>query len=137
MSKDCTAYLLHILDAINIIESYISGLTEDSFRQNRLIQDGVIRNLEIVGEATKKLPRRLRNKYPGIEWKETFAQLYKTGNFVIPVKTGIQYFQVFHRFRVKPGMTNRRVVQRSRKKMAGMRDCVLFFRFLPLVEMSK
>ena len=80
MSKDCTAYLLHILDAINIIESYISGLTEDSFRQNRLIQDGVIRNLEIVGEATKKLPRRLRNKYPGIEWK----------------------------------------------KMAGMRDCVLF-----------
>ena len=70
MSKDYTAYLLHILDAINIIESYIAGLTEDSFRQNRLVQDGVIRNLEIVGEATKKLPKRLRNKYPDIEWKK-------------------------------------------------------------------
>jgi uncharacterized protein with HEPN domain len=70
MSKDYTAYLLHILDAITIIESYIAGLTEDSFKQNRLIQDGVIRNLEIVGEATKKLPKRLRNKYPDIEWKK-------------------------------------------------------------------
>jgi len=70
MSRDYTVYLLHILDAITIIESYVAELTEDSFRQNRLIQDGVIRNLEIIGEATKKLPKRLTNKYPDIEWKK-------------------------------------------------------------------
>jgi len=70
MSRDYTVYLLHILDAITIIESYTAELTEDSFRQNRLIQDGVIRNLEIIGEATKKLPKRLTNKYPDIEWKK-------------------------------------------------------------------
>ena len=70
MSRDYTVYLLHILDAITIIESYAAELTEDSFRQNRLIQDGVIRNLEIIGEATKKLPKRLTNKYPDIEWKK-------------------------------------------------------------------
>jgi len=70
MSRDYTVYLLHILDAITIIESYAAELTEDSFRQNRLIQDGVIRNLEIIGEATKKLPKRLTNRYPDIEWKK-------------------------------------------------------------------
>lgn len=70
MSKYHSVYLLHILDAINMIESYIAGHTEESFRQNRLIQDAVVRNLEIIGEATKKLPRHLRNKYPGIEWKK-------------------------------------------------------------------
>ena len=70
MTRDYTLYLRHILDAITIIESYVAGLTEDSFRQNRLIQDGVIRNLEIIGEATKKLPKRLSKKYPDIEWKK-------------------------------------------------------------------
>jgi hypothetical protein len=43
----------------------------------------------------------------------TFAKLYKTNNFVIPAKAGIQYYQVFPRFRVKPGMTNSGVVRRS------------------------
>jgi uncharacterized protein with HEPN domain len=61
MSRNYTVYFLHILDAITAIESYVAGLTEESFRQNRLIQDGVIRNLEIIGEATKKLPKSMTN----------------------------------------------------------------------------
>jgi hypothetical protein len=44
---------------------------------------------------------------------ETFAKLHKPSNFVIPAKSGIQYYQIFPRFRVKPGMTNKRVIQRS------------------------
>jgi uncharacterized protein with HEPN domain len=70
MSRKYTVYFLHILDAIATIESYVTGLTEESFRQNRLIQDGVIRNLEIIGEATKKLPKSLTNIYPNVEWKK-------------------------------------------------------------------
>jgi uncharacterized protein with HEPN domain len=70
MSRNYTVYFLHILDAITTIESYIAGLTEESFRQNRLIQDAVIRNLEIIGEATKKLPKSLTKKYPNVEWKK-------------------------------------------------------------------
>jgi uncharacterized protein with HEPN domain len=70
MSRNYTVYFLHILDAITAIESYVAGLTEESFRQNRLIQDGVIRNLEIIGEATKKLPKSMTNRYPNVEWKK-------------------------------------------------------------------
>ena len=43
---------------------------------------------------------------------ETFAKMYKTSNCVIPAKAGIQYYQVCPRFRVKPGMTNRGVMQK-------------------------
>ena len=42
---------------------------------------------------------------------ETFAKLHKTHNFVIPAKAGIQYFQIVPGFRVKPGMTNKGVIQ--------------------------
>jgi hypothetical protein len=44
---------------------------------------------------------------------EMFAQLHKTSNHVILTKAGIQYYQPLPGFRVKPGMTNRRVMQSS------------------------
>lgn len=43
---------------------------EDCFLKNNLIQDAVIRNFEIIGEATKKLDEDFRAKYPEIEWKK-------------------------------------------------------------------
>jgi uncharacterized protein with HEPN domain len=49
MSKNDTVYLSHILDAINQIEIYVTGLTYREFAENRLVQDGVIRQLEISG----------------------------------------------------------------------------------------
>jgi len=45
--------------------------------------------------------------------RETFAKLHKTANFVIPAKAGIQYYQILPGFRVKPGMTDKRIMQRS------------------------
>ena len=49
------AYLRHIIDAILRIEEYLNGISEAAFLENNLVQDGVIRQLEIIGEATKKL----------------------------------------------------------------------------------
>ncbi len=45
-------------------------MDESSFLENQLIQDAVIRNFEIIGEATKQLNQDFRKKYPGIEWKK-------------------------------------------------------------------
>ncbi len=50
-------YLQHILDAINRIQRYIEDIDEPSFLTNELIQDAVIRNLEIIGEASRNLER--------------------------------------------------------------------------------
>ncbi len=70
MKKDYTVYLSHILDAIHNIEQYTSGQTKSQFLKAKLVQDGVIRNLEIIGEATKQIPGQIRKKHPQIEWKK-------------------------------------------------------------------
>ncbi|MGB8990525.1 MAG: DUF86 domain-containing protein [Desulfobaccales bacterium] len=67
MKKD-SVYLRHILDAINKIESYIS-VGHDVFFADSHWQDAVIRQLEIMGEATKRLSQDLRSRYPDIPWK--------------------------------------------------------------------
>ncbi len=53
-------YLDHILNAIDRIERYTAGMTSENFLQNQLVQDAVIRNFEIIGEAS----RNLRQDYP-------------------------------------------------------------------------
>jgi uncharacterized protein with HEPN domain len=65
--KDTRVYLLHIRDAIVQIESYTEGGREEFFN-NKMIQDAVIRNLEIIGEATKKLTPDLRDRHPEVPW---------------------------------------------------------------------
>ena len=53
MKRDDSIYLQHILDAINRIEEYLEDVDEAAFFERHLVQDGVIRQLEIVGEAVK------------------------------------------------------------------------------------
>jgi len=70
MKKNDHVYLLHILEAIDQIHEYTLGLDYDAFLKSRLIQDGVIRQLEIIGEATKNLSQETRDKAPQIPWKD-------------------------------------------------------------------
>jgi len=70
MPRDYKAFINDILEAIHRIESYTEDLTINEFFENQLYQDAVVRNLEIIGEAVKRLPDKLIEKYPGIEWKK-------------------------------------------------------------------
>ena len=67
--KDDKVYLEHILKCISNIESYTKS-GKDEFIKSQLIQDAVIRNLEIIGEATKKVSHELRQKEQNIPWRE-------------------------------------------------------------------
>jgi len=62
-------YLKHILEAINRIQHYVEDIDEPSFLTNELIQDAVIRNLEIIGEASRNIGRH----YP--EYEEQHASV--------------------------------------------------------------
>jgi uncharacterized protein with HEPN domain len=57
MKKDDRVYLSHILQSISLIEKYTKDLTEEDFLSNSLVQDGTIRQIQIIGEATKNLSR--------------------------------------------------------------------------------
>ena len=50
-------YLCHILNAIDRIGRYTSGMNELEFLDNELVQDAVIRNIEIIGEASNNIQR--------------------------------------------------------------------------------
>jgi uncharacterized protein with HEPN domain len=67
--RDDRIYLQHILDAIQKIESYLDQIDEYSFFSSTLLQDGVIRQIEIIGEAAKHLSSEFKNKYSAVQWK--------------------------------------------------------------------
>ena len=70
MKPDQSAFLNHILDAINKIEIYIQDIDEESFKKNDLVQDGVIRQIEIIGEAVKRLSSDLTSQSPHVPWQD-------------------------------------------------------------------
>jgi uncharacterized protein with HEPN domain len=67
--KDQRVYLGHIRDAINDIEEY-ALVGRDVFMADRMRQDAVIRKLEIIGEAVKKLTDPTKQRHPEIPWKQ-------------------------------------------------------------------
>lgn len=67
--RDDLVYLQHIADAIADIEKYTGGGRQDFFNK-KIIQDAVIRNLEIIGEAVKNISPATRIEYPDLPWKQ-------------------------------------------------------------------
>ena len=66
--KNDRTYLLHILDAVERIETYIA-VGREVFLRTPHWQDGVIRQLEIIGEASKRLSTEARHGYPEVPWR--------------------------------------------------------------------
>jgi uncharacterized protein with HEPN domain len=66
--KDNRLYLSNIAECIERIETYTQD-GQDAFMQSTLIQDAVIRNFEIIGEATKQISQELRQKHLDIPWR--------------------------------------------------------------------
>ena len=66
--RDDTVYLRHILEAAERIGRYLADVSWERFEGEELLQDGVIRQLEVIGEATRQLSRGLRGRYPEVPW---------------------------------------------------------------------
>jgi len=66
-------YIQHILDAISTIEGYIQNFDFEMFLKNKLVQDGIIRELEIIGEASKNLSSDFKNSLKEISWKDVMG----------------------------------------------------------------
>ena len=71
MPQDYRLYLEDILRAAQSIEEYLLGVHSfDNFCADKMRVDAVLRNLEIVGEASKRVPSEIKEKYPAVEWRK-------------------------------------------------------------------
>ena len=66
--KSDRLYLNHIHDAITQIETYLSDVPENHFFESRLVQDAVARQLEVIGEASRRLSDAFKERHPKIPW---------------------------------------------------------------------
>lgn len=70
MLRTVLQYLDDILEAARNIGEDTEGLSYSEFIADRRRRDAVVRNFEIIGEATKKLPDDLKVRYPSVAWKQ-------------------------------------------------------------------
>ena len=70
MHKSQITYLQDILGAIDRIEQYTKKVSFESFKNNTIISDAVVRNLEIIGEATKSISNEFKKDHKEIEWNK-------------------------------------------------------------------
>ena len=80
-------YLDDILFAMNRIQEYIKELNFSEFKKDYKTVDAVIRNFEIIGEASKNLPEKIKEKYADIPWNE----MYRLRNRVSHEYFGVDY----------------------------------------------
>jgi uncharacterized protein with HEPN domain len=69
-SRSIAAALRDILENIKLARSFVDGLSLDDFRADRRSSYAVVRCLEIISEASRKLPADLKERHPKIPWKE-------------------------------------------------------------------
>ena len=70
-NHDNKVYLQHILGSIEKVRSYLGETTFEGFKDNDLLIDGVVRNFEIIGEASNNISEDFKQKYPEINFRKT------------------------------------------------------------------
>ena len=63
-------YLRDILNSINKVQNYSANMSYKEFKEKEMVQDAILRNLEIIGEAVKNIPSDIREEYPDLEWRK-------------------------------------------------------------------
>lgn len=94
MKKNNLVYLRHIIDSIEKIELYTKEVSEAIFFNESLIQDGVIRQLEIIGEAVKNISKDLTEKYDLIPWQDIAGMRDKLIHHYFGVDIGLVWVTI-------------------------------------------
>ena len=69
MSRSVIEYLRHILDETEYLMNRAQGLTYEEFMDDPTLKRAFVRSLEIIGEAAKQIPPKMKEKYSHIEWR--------------------------------------------------------------------
>ncbi len=83
--RDWKLFIMDLLECIEKIEHYVSGLSYEDFLLDKKTKDAVVRNLEIIGEAANRIPAKVREKYEEIPWSQVVGLRHRLihGYFVV------------------------------------------------------
>jgi len=70
MTKTPLLYITHIFDAVKSIQTEMEGVTREAFDDSEVLQGFIERKLEIIGEATKRIPDDFKKQYSDVPWKD-------------------------------------------------------------------
>jgi uncharacterized protein with HEPN domain len=70
-------FLEDMLLSMNRVAEYINGLSFIEFKHDYKTVDAVIRNFEVIGEASKNMPKEIKDKYPMVPWEEMYLMRNK------------------------------------------------------------
>ncbi len=91
VKREFILYMEDMLQSIERIEEYLGELDFRKFKMNYLVVDAIIRNLEIIGEASKNVPKNIQEKYPEIPWNK----MYGLRNLIAHEYFGIDYEMIW------------------------------------------
>jgi uncharacterized protein with HEPN domain len=107
MKRDHSLYIKDILDAIQRIEDFAGDITFEEFVQDDKTSSAVLRKLEIIGEAAKKIPADMRKSHSKIPWKEMAGMRDKVIHFYFGVDYEIVWKVIKERLpEILPEMNN-------------------------------
>ena len=75
MSKDDAIRIRHMLDAVQEALGFCASRTRNDLDRDRQLLLALVKDLEILGEAAKQVPARIRNRYPETPWKQIAGML--------------------------------------------------------------
>ncbi len=91
VKREFILYLEDMLQSMNRVEEYLGELDFRKFKMNHLVVDAIIRNFEIIGEASKNIPTDIQEKYPEIPWRK----MYGLRNLIAHEYFGIDYEMIW------------------------------------------
>jgi len=91
IKREFILYLEDMLHSMGRIEEYLGGLDFRKFKQTYIVVDAIIRNFEIIGEASKNIPTDVHKKYPEIPWRK----MYGLRNLIAHEYFGIDYEMIW------------------------------------------
>ena len=68
--NDYRLHLIHISECISRIEEYVGGRNREQFLGSTMVQDAVVRNLQVLAESTQRLPDTVKSAHPEVQWRE-------------------------------------------------------------------